>query len=105
MGWFSGGSQSPEIGMIGTVTSGMARACPKCGYDVSATIDAGIHRCPECGAGFVVELRFPVKGGYLVRLRPDEKRVSGRWLMVALFVLLGIILVITVVYGRRGLAP
>ena len=91
--------------MIGTVTSGMARACPQCGYDVSATIDAGIHRCPECGAGFVVELRFPVKGGYLVRLRPDEKRVSGRWLIVALFLLLGIVLVFTVVYGGRGLAP
>ena len=89
--------------MIGTVTNEMV--CPKCGYDLFATIDAGLHRCPECGAGFVLELGAPVKGGRLVRLRPDEKRVTGRWLIVGLFVLLGIFLVITVVYGRRGLAP
>ncbi len=101
--------------MIGTVTSGMARACPKCGYDVSATIDAGLHRCPECGAGFVVEpghptslpweLGIPVKGGRLVRLRPDEKRVSGHWLIVAIFVLLGLVVLITLLLGGNVLVP
>ena len=87
--------------MNGTVTS----CCPKCDYDLSATIDAGLHQCPECGASFVVELGIPVKGGWLVRLRPDEKRVSGRWLILALFVLLGIVLLVTVIYGGRGLPP
>ena len=89
--------------MIGTVTSGMATACPKCGYDLSATIGARLHRCPECGAGFVVELGIP--GGWLIGLRPDERRVSGRWLILALFVLLGIVVLVTVIYGSRGLQP
>ena len=83
----------------------METGCPTCGYELAATIEAGLHRCPECGASFVVELGAPVKGGWLVRLRPDEKRVSGRWLIVGFFVLFAIVLVITVVYGGRGLAP
>ena len=91
--------------MIGTVTSGMARACPRCGYDLSATIDAGLHRCPECGAGFVVELGAPVKCGRLVRLRPDEKRVGGHWLIVAIFVLLALVLLITLLLGGNVLVP
>ncbi|MHC4448071.1 MAG: hypothetical protein ACYSXF_09875 [Planctomycetota bacterium] len=39
------------------------------------------------------------------QLRRGEKRVSGRWLIVGFFVLFVIVLVLTVVYGGRGLAP
>ncbi len=80
----------------------METGCPTCGYDLAATIEAGLHRCPECGAGFVMA---PVSGGWTVRLRSDEKRVSGRWLILGFIILFVLMLVFTLVYGGRGLAP
>jgi hypothetical protein len=30
------------------------RSCPRCGYHLRGTIDAGLDRCPECGRTFTL---------------------------------------------------
>jgi len=71
-----------------------AKRCPTCLYNLTATIDAGLLRCPECGYAFTLhEFTAVSKEGRLIRLRHDEKRISGRR-FILMFLLLAIVLVI-----------
>jgi hypothetical protein len=45
--------------------------CPSCRYDLSATVLAGLNRCPECGTCFDAQLLL---AGIYKRDRQDDLR-------------------------------
>ena len=75
-----------------------AKRCPVCKYDLAATIDVGLLRCPECGYAFTLhEFTAVSKEGRLARLRPDEKRIGGRRFVLMLMLLIIVLVVMGVV--------
>ncbi|MCH8164381.1 MAG: hypothetical protein IH889_02110 [Planctomycetes bacterium] len=75
-----------------------AKRCPTCRYNLTATIDAGLLRCPECGYAFTLhEFTTVSKEGRLIRLRHDEKRISGRRFVLMLLLLILVLVIMGVV--------
>lgn len=78
--------------------------CPMCGYDLSATVAAGLHTCPECGWTFSDEeiaLLGPSNPEGAPRsLRPQERRIGGPALLIILAIVT-ILLVALALYLTR----
>lgn len=64
--------------------------CPRCGYDLRATVQTGGNRCPECGWKFTPHdlalLGASNLEGQPRTLKPGEKRIRGPWLLAALVI-------------------
>ncbi len=61
-------------------------------------MDVGILRCSECGYAFTLhEFTAVSKEGRLIRLRHDEKRISGRRFVLMLLLLIIVLVILGVV--------
>lgn len=86
----------------------MSKPCPMCGYDLTATIENGLNRCPECAFRFTdrdVQNLFdePDEVGEPKSLSPYDVRFSGKWIIAALvLVVLGFAVAIAIALLKRG---
>jgi hypothetical protein len=84
-----------------------ARKCPRCGYDLTGSIDAGVSRCPECALEITLQelwmMHCSDPQGRPNSLSPNELRVEGkqllRWIMTGLCLL---VLVIALLISLLG---
>jgi hypothetical protein len=62
--------------------------CPRCGYDLTGTVESEGDRCPECGWEFTPQdlaLLGPSNlSGQPRSLKPADRRMGGPWLLVIL---------------------
>jgi hypothetical protein len=82
----------------GSPISGGRAFCPSCQYDLSATIVAGLSRCPECGSRF--EAKLLLAGKYEQRHRykhgcQDDPRYPILGIIMCAFFLLLLVLSVT----------
>jgi hypothetical protein len=74
-----------------------AARCPRCGYNLSATLAAGADRCPECGLELTAAILFPP--GQPRTLSPHEWR--GRRALITIALVLAAILLLIAVSGQQ----
>lgn len=82
---------APSPSIESSVIPSPVPPCPKCGDDLTGTVESGGDRCPECAWEFTPQdlaLLGPSNlSGAPRTLKPAESRLRGPWLLVILAII------------------